>query len=189
MGEWWNPMPDYRRIYVPGGTYFFTVVTEGREHLFASERNRSRLRKAIESVLAEAPAAIEAMVLLPDHLHTIWTLPEGDLDYSSRWGQIKERFTRAFLEGGGREVGFSASRRKHCERSVWQKRFWEHTVRDEEGFERCFNYIHWNPVKHGLVNRVVDYPWSSFHRFVRAGHYDKHWGSAEVPEVPGAEWE
>lgn len=182
-------MPDYRRIYIPGGAYFFTAVTEGRRPLFAEAKNRAKLRVAMRSVLGERPVSIHAMVLLPDHLHTIWTLPDGDRDYSSRWGQIKERFTRSYLEAGGLEATGSASRRKHRERTVWQKRFWEHSVRDEVDFERCFDYIHWNPVKHGLVKRIADYPWSSFHRYVRLGWYDAHWGEAEVLDVPGAEWE
>ncbi|MFO0801776.1 MAG: transposase [Gemmataceae bacterium] len=182
-------MSDYRRIYVPGGTYFFTIVTEGRQPRFAEAKNRAKLRVAMKSVLNERPVLIQAMVLLPDHMHTIWTLPEGDRDYSSRLGQIKERFTREFLQAGGREVAISASRRKHRERLIWQRRFWEHTVRDESDFARCFDYIHWNPVKHGLVTRVSDYPWSSFHRYVRNGWYDRHWGDAEASDVPGAEWE
>ena len=184
-----DQLPNYRRNYVRGGSYFFTVVTAGREPILATERSRAMLRKAIKSVLANYPASIEAIVLLPDHLHAIWTLPDGELDYSTRWGLIKEQFTRSYLEIGGSEAGESASRRKHRERSVWQKRFWEHTIRDEDDFERCFNYVHWNPMKHGLVERIQDYRWSSFHRFVRAGYYELDWGSAEVPEVPGAEWE
>lgn len=182
-------MPEYRRNYIRGGTFFFTVVTEGRRPLFADARNRVGLRLAIREVLRIRPVSVEAIVLLPDHLHTIWTLPDGDQDYSTRWGMIKERFTREYLESGGRELQRTESRQKHRERAIWQKRFWEHTVQYEDDFERCFNYVHWNPVKHGIVKRVRDYPHSSFHRFVRAGHYDGHWGEAEVPDVPGAEWE
>jgi len=177
-------MPMYRRNYVPGGTYFFTVVTEARAPLFAKGTDRVRLRAAFKSVLAEHPVSIEAFVLLPDHLHTIWTLPDGVQDYSLRWGLIKERFTRSFPVGGGREAAHSASRRKHRERSVWQKRFWEHTVRDEDDFERCFNYIHWNPVKHGLVERVIDYPWSSFHKYVRRCGEAGTTSAGEKPRFP-----
>jgi putative transposase len=129
------------------------------------------------------------VVLLPDHLHTIWTLPVGEVDYPGRWGAIKEAFTRAHLASGGCEGLASSSRRRHRERGVWQRRFWERTVRDEDDFVRCLDYIHWNPVKHGLVARPKDYPWSSFHGYVESGAYDPDWGSAEVPDVPGAEWE
>jgi putative transposase len=131
-----------------------------------------------------------AFVLLPDHFHTVFRLPEGDADYSTRLGKIKEAFTRAFLAAGGEEGAMSGNRTKHRERAVWQHRFWEHTVRDEDDLDRCVNYIHWNPVKHGLVKRVGDYPWSSFHRFVRTGGYDRDWGGEMVlGDIPGSEWE
>jgi putative transposase len=111
------------------------------------------------------------MVLLPDHLHCIWTLPTGDSAYSRHWRQIKETFTRSFLHAGGEEGTLSPSRRNHGERAVWQQRFWEHTCQDQDDVNRCLDYIHWNPVKHKLVERVRDYPWSSFHRYVEQGIY------------------
>ncbi|HEY1376065.1 MAG TPA: hypothetical protein VGF55_04695 [Gemmataceae bacterium] len=130
-----------------------------------------------------------AVVLLPNHLHTIWTLPPDDADYSLRWGLVKERFTRRYLKGGGAEGMISQSRRQHRERAVWQRRFWEHTVRDEDDLKRCADYVHWNPVKHGLVGRVRDYRWSSFHRFARAGEYEPNWGSADpCPGYDDPEW-
>src|SRR6266540_846116 len=178
-------MPNYLRNDLPGGTYFFTVITAGRRSILTSEDGRKYLHSAIERIQSAHSFSIVAVVLLPDHLHTIWTLPQGDADYSLRWGLIKEAFTRAHLETGGAETISSSSRRKHRERGVWQRRFWEHTIRDESDFERCLDYIHWNPVKHGLVPRVRDYPWSSFHRLVKEGIYGVDWGAAEVPEVPG----
>jgi putative transposase len=124
-----------------------------------------------------------AIVLLPDHWHTVWTLPPGDQQYPLRWARIKEEFTERWLDGGGSERVQSVSRRRHRMRGVWQRRYWEHTLRDEDDLERCVDYIHWNPCKHGLVRRVRDWPWSSFHRYVALGQYDLDWGS--VDPAPG----
>src|SRR5262249_34417452 len=155
-----RPMPNYRRLYVPGGTYFFTVVADGRRPIFAEPKNRNFLRQAIEKIQDRFPFTAFATVLLPDHLHTVWILPPGDAEYSLRWRRIKEEFTEAFLTAGGQEGPRSASRRKHCERAVWQRRFWEHAVRDADDLRRCVDYIHWNPVKHGYVVRPIDWEWS-----------------------------
>jgi putative transposase len=182
-------MPNYRRNRVAGGTHFFTVVTLRHRPILTTDIARPILHRALAGVQRKRPFAIDAIVLLPDHLHAIWTLPAGESDYSLRWAEVKEAFTRSFLSAGGEDGPVSPSRRKHPERSVWQRRFWEHTVRDEDDFKRCADYVHWNPVKHGLVARVRDYPWSSFHRYVESGEYDLDWGSGEVADVPGAEWE
>ena len=182
-------MPNYRRCYVPGGTYFFTVVTQDRLPIFRSERNRQYLRDSFTSIQEKKPFELFAIVLLPDHLHCVWTLPPGDDQYSIRWAQIKESFTRHFLCSGEIERRVSRSRLKHRERGVWQRRFWEHTIEDGDELIRCVDYIHWNPVKHGYVKRVRDYPWSSFHRFVQSGDYDLDWGNGEVIDIAGAEWE
>src|SRR5262249_39619269 len=118
------------------------------------------------------------------------TLPPGDADYSTRWAQLKARFTRRFLQAGGVEGEVTVNQRAHRERAVWQHRFWEHTVRDEDDLKRCLDYLHWNPVKHGLVRRVGDYPWSSFHRWVQSGEYNPDWGGEKpVADIHGAEWE
>jgi putative transposase len=136
------------------------------------------------------PFDLVAFVLLPEHLHTVWVLPQGDSNYSTRWRRIEGRFTEVFLEAGGGEGETSRSRAVRSERGVWQRRFWEHTVRDEDDLERCLNYTHYNPVKHGLVAAVADYPYSSFHRYVKSGDYPPDWGSAGDPgDTPGAEWE
>ncbi len=182
-------MPNYRRRYVPGGTYFFTVVTHLRRRILTTGLARECLRDAIAEVRAKRPFEIVATVLLPDHLHAIWTLPDDDADYSLRWGQIKEKFTREYLRRGGDEVTPDASRRRKRERGVWQHRFWEHVVRDEGDLTRCMDYIHWNPVKHGQAERTADYPWSSFQQFVTLGEYTEDWGAGEVADIPGAEWE
>jgi putative transposase len=180
----------YRRNYVPGGTYFFTLVTQDRQPILTSERARQCLRSAIRDVRQKRPFILFAIVVLPDHLHTVWTLPAGDSDYSLRWAQIKEGFTRGFLKSGGAEATRSASREAHRERGVWQRRFWEHTCRDEDDLKRCVDYLHWNPVKHGFVSRVEDYAWSSFRRFVRLGEYDLDWGrSNPCPGFDTPEWE
>jgi putative transposase len=182
-------MPDYRRNYVPGGTWFFTVVTFERSPLFAQEDSRALLRGAIQTVRARFPLSIVAIVLLPDHLHCIWTLPEGESNHSTHWRRIKEQFTRTYLDAGGAEGNRRESRLRHGERAVWQRRFWEHTCRDQDDLNRCIDYIHWNPVKHGLVERVRDYPWSSFHRYVEHGVYPLDWGSVDpCPGYVSPEW-
>jgi len=180
-------MADYRRWRVAGGTYFFTVVTEQRRPWLCGEVARRCLRDAIRVVRAKLSFRIDAIVLLPDHLHAVWSLPEGDSDYSTRWRLIKKRFTRNFLKAGGVEGDVSASRVAKGERSVWQRRFFEHTVRDEADMKRCVDYVHVNPLKHRLVGRVRDWPWSSFHRYVRLGEYAVEWGDAGA--WYGDEWD
>jgi putative transposase len=183
-------MPKYLRNYLPGGTYFFTVVTQDRRAILTTASSRKHLRTAIQCELQRAPFTQVAIALLPEHLHTVWSLSEGDADYSIRWKRIKQRFTRSFLADGGEEAETTANRKKHQERGVWQPRFWEHTVRDEDDLERCINYIHYNPVKHGLVERVCDYPWSTFHDYVKSGVYSLDWGcSHSLSDIDGAEWD
>jgi len=183
-------MPNYRRSYVPGGTYFFTVVTQDRRPILTSATGRPCLREAILTIRRKRPFDMVAIVVLPDHLHTVWTLPPGDDEYPLRWAQIKEKFTRSFLASAGDESPVTASRTSHRERGVWQSRYWEHTCQDEDDLKRCVDYVHWNPVKHGLVKRVQDYPWSTFHRFVKEGEYDLDWGGTDpCPDATGPGWE
>jgi len=176
-------MSEYRRYFVPGGTYFFTVVTEGRAPLFGQAAARELLGSAFRRCLLRDRFEVIAMVLLPDHLHAVWALPAGDDRYSRRWQWIKREFTRAWLALGGHEQPRSDSRLSQRRRGVWQRRFWEHAVRDESDLEAHFDYIHYNPVKHGLVARPQDWPWSSFHRWVRAGHYPIGWGGCAAMHV------
>jgi putative transposase len=124
-----------------------------------------------------------AVVLLPDHLHAIWTLPEGDAGYSVRWKRIKEEFTKNFIQAGGEEGPRSDSRLRRQERGIWQRRFWEHTIRDEDDFEEHFNYVHYNPVKHRLVRYPRDWPYSSFHRWVKLGAYPPDWSCLDLGPV------
>ncbi|HKV12108.1 MAG TPA: transposase, partial [Thermoanaerobaculia bacterium] len=123
------------------------------------------------------PFRIDAFVLLKDHLHALWTLPSGDTEYSKRWAWIKKEFTKAWIAAGGHERETSPSRLRRRRRGVWQRNFWEHTIRDERDFALHFDYIHYNPVKHGLVSSVRDWPFSTFHRWARLGVYHPDWGS------------
>jgi putative transposase len=179
-------MSDYRRYFVPGGTFFFTLVTERRSSLFANDTARKLLGSVMRRCFARYPVETVAIALLPDHLHAIWTLPSGDQAYSARWRWIKREFTREWLAGGGEETAIANPRRKERRRGVWQRRFWEHTIRDEDDLESHFGYIHFNPVKHGYVKSLREWPWSSFHRWVRDGHYHPDWGgTAIVKDMPG----
>lgn len=130
------------------------------------------LRATFVSVRAERPFEIDAIVVLPDHLHCIWTLPPGDADYALRWREIKSRFSRRIPAGECRTAGRIAKR----ERGLWQRRYWEHTLRDERDVARHIDYIHYNPIKHGHVSCAADWPYSSFHRFVQRGAYPLNWG-------------
>ncbi len=132
---------------------------------------------AFDVVKADRPFEIFAIVVLPDHVHSIWNLPTGDSDFSSRWAAVKTKFTRSYLAGRGAEAPISESRRKKGERGVWQRRFWEHFIRNGNDLKQCLDYLHYNPVKHGLVQHVKDWPLSSFHRFVHLGEYEEDWAS------------
>jgi putative transposase len=163
-------MTNYRRYRIDGGCYFFTVNLAERQRSLLTERVDG-LREAFREVKNAHPFVIDAMVVLPDHLHTIWTLPQGDDDFSLRWRQIKSAFSRTIEK----DERISNSRLRKQERGVWQRRFWEHAVRDEEDFNRHVDYIHINPVKHGYVKQVSDWQFSSFHRYVRLGILPADW--------------
>jgi REP-associated tyrosine transposase len=167
---WWHGMTNYRRNFVPGGSYFFTVNLFDRSKRLLVE-HIDALRAAFRYARSRHPFEIAAAVVLPDHLHAIWTLPDGDADFALRWRLIKGEFSRALPSS----EKLSASRAGKGERAVWQRRYWEHTLRDEKDFERHSDYIHFNPVKHGHVGRVQDWPYSSFHRMVRDGLYPQDW--------------
>jgi REP element-mobilizing transposase RayT len=267
-------MPNYRRAAIPGGTYFFTLVTYRRQKILCHENIRAALRDAINTTRTKLPFTIDAMVLLPDHLHAIWTLPENDHAYSARWSMIKRLVTQRvggvvgahgapyvmpsagvagahgapygnrgdgvvgcavrtditagrddgavgcavrtdintgrgddfvgcaartdinYENGGGDDfVGcavrtdnshaapVSQSRKKRREGTIWQRRFWEHRVRDQADLNRCLDYLHWNPVKHEIVSRVADWPYSTFHRYVREGVYAQDWGGQGIDDL------
>ncbi len=163
-------MPDYRRYRVPGGTYFFTVnLLERRLDLLV--RHIDDLREAVRATKRERPFHIDAWVVLPDHMHCVWTLPPGDDDFSNRWKNIKIRFVQKLPRTERR----SSVRIAKGERAIWQRRFWEHLIRDENDYMRHVDYVHWNPMKHGLVTKIKDWPYSSFHRYAREGLYPDNW--------------
>ncbi len=171
-------MTNYRRYRIDGGTYFFTVNLAERKRSLLTERIDT-LRDAFRVVKNAHPFEIDAVVVLPEHLHTIWTLPQGDDDFSLRWRQIKSAFSRVIEKD---ERIFNSRLRKQ-ERGVWQRRFWEHAIRDEEDFNRHVDYIHINPVKHGYVQRAADWRFSSFHRYVRLGILPADWAGVEDCEL------
>jgi putative transposase len=163
-------MTNYRRNFIARGSFFFTVnLAERRLRLLT--QHIDELCTAFRETRRHHPFAIDAMVVLPDHLHTIWTLPEGDADFATRWRLIKSAFSRSMATG----ERISDSRAAKGERGIWQRRYWEHTIRDEKDFARHMDYIHINPVKHGLVAQVGDWPYSSFHRMVKLGIYPEDW--------------
>ncbi|WP_250459766.1 REP-associated tyrosine transposase [Microbulbifer litoralis] len=172
-------MVTYRRNRLPGGTYFFTVTLRNRDATTLTD-HIDALRQAFRSTRNKYPFTLDAVVILPDHLHTIWTLPLKDDDYPTRWRSLKSLFVRAL-----KKRGIPLSRDAKGEYALWQRRYWEHTIRDSEDLSRHMDYIHYNPVKHGLVKRARDWPHSSFHRWVESGVYDLDWGGPEPLEEEG----
>jgi putative transposase len=183
-------MPEYRRAFLPGGTFFFTLVAYQRRPLFSDSGNVQKLRESMRQVREERPFDLMAAVILPDHLHFIMTLPTGDADYSRRLGQIKARFTRMLTDRTQSNSNLrSSSRKRHRESDVWQRRFWEHAIRDETDFQRHFDYIHYNPVRHGLAQCPHQWQYSTFAHWVRQKAYDPEWccackGSKVTPPYP-----
>jgi putative transposase len=159
-------MTGYRRNFIPGGCFFFTVNLAERPLRLLTE-HIDELRNAFRKVRRQHPFTIDAMVVLPDHLRSVWSLPEGDADSATRWRLIKSIFS----PGLPADERISGSRAAKGERGIWQRRYWEHAVRDDSDFARHVDYVHINPVKHGLVARVRDWPFSSFHRMVKQGVY------------------
>ena len=150
---------------------FTVALLERRRHLLTE--NIDVLREAFRAVRKERPFCIDAIVVLPEHLHCIWTLPEGDADFSTRWRLIKARFARRLPTGERRSI----RRLDKGERGIWQRRFWEHLIRNDDDLTRHVDYIHYNPVKHGWVRDVADWPYSSFQRYVRLGIYPSNWAA------------
>jgi putative transposase len=150
-------MPEYRRSIVAGGTFFFTVVTYHRRAILTTAQSRAFLRSAWIDVNERFHFITDAVCILPDHLHCIWTLPEGDQNYSVRWGEIKKVFSKAYLKQNESEEPRNESQRKRGEAAIWQRRFWEHTIRDLDDYHRHLDYIHFNPVKHGLVENAAEW--------------------------------
>ncbi|MGQ0799169.1 MAG: REP-associated tyrosine transposase [Pseudomarimonas sp.] len=163
-------MSNYRRVWVPGGTYFFTVnLLDRRRSLLVD--HIAELRRAFAAVRAERPLEVMAAAVMPDHLHCIWRLPTNDADNAMRWRHIKTLFSQGLPHTEDR----SASRAGRSERGIWQRRHWERLLRDERDLQAHTDYIHFNPVKHGYVTRAADWPHSSFHRYVREGVLPADW--------------
>jgi putative transposase len=174
-------MPEYRRNRVPGGTFFFTLnLLDRRSDLLVARVDV--LREAVRRTRLRSPFHIDAWVVLPDHLHCLWTLPPGDADFPGRWRAIKIAFAKSLPKGEPRSPVMT----RRGERGIWQRRYWEHTIRDERDFAAHMDYTHFNPVKHGLAEHPADWPHSSFRRCVASGLYPAGWsgGSAE-PQATG----
>jgi len=172
-------MSHYRRSLVPGGTFFFTVpLADRRSHTLVE--HIERLRTVYRRVQGQHPFRTVAICVLPDHLHVVWTLPTGDADYPLRWNLIKAGFSRGLPASAER----SASKVTRREKGIWQRRYWEHQIRDENDLERHVDYIHANPVRHGLVPCVKDWAYSSFHRYVDSGWLPADWAGT-VPDAGG----
>ena len=171
-------MRQYVRAYIPGGCYFFTVtLADRRSDLLISHIDA--LRHAFRRTRDDHPFTVEAIVVLPDHLHAIWTLPPDDADFSLRWSLIKSRFSRSI----GCTERISASRAEKRERGIWQRRFFEHAIRSQDDLDNHIHYIHWNPVKHGWAERAGDWPHSSIHRFIRDGKLESGWSAARTVQA------
>lgn len=168
----------YRRAFVAGGSYFFTVVTEKRRRLFADVGNIMLLRQAFRSVMRKRPFTINAIVILPEHIHCIWSLPTGDADFATRWRLIKTWFTKHLPQQQGIEL--NEARIKKCQQAVWQHRYWEHLLQDEADYQSHVDYIHYNPVKHGYVLRPHDWASSSFRWYVSQDILPADWGYSDI---------
>jgi putative transposase len=173
-------MPNYHRPDLPGGTFFITIVTFKRMPILTNSRARRILHDSWEVVGKRFPFTTDAICLLPEHIHALITLPEDDANISIRIREIKRLFTKAYLAQFGESLPRNQSRIKKGEATVWQRRFYDHAIRDERDLETHVEYIHYNPVKHGLVDRVSDWEWSSFHRYVKDGLYLPDWGEGII---------
>ena len=171
-------MSRYRRSF-DGTTYFFTLVAYRRRPILCDEPVRRALRDGFERVRTRLPFQINAIVLLPDHLHCILTLPDGDTDYVARWSQIKHHVAYSCRDTHG-QFRVTDAQQKRREAPIWQRKFWEHQIRDEGDMERHVDYIHYNPVKHGLTVSAAEWPYSTFAKFVEAGNYPADWGGTDA---------
>lgn len=169
-------MSRYRRAQVPGATYFFTVTLRNRRSDLLV-RHINLLRDTVRATRERHPFHIDAWVVLPDHMHCVWTLPEGDPDFALRWKVIKFAFSKRLPKT---EV-LTATQRSRGERGIWQRRYWEHLIRDERDYRRHVDYVHLNPLKHGWVTHIADWPFSSFHQAVKAGIYPNGWCGEQLP--------
>jgi len=173
-------MSRYRRADTAGGSYFFTLVSYRRQAILCDDHIRKALREAIKKIQLTYPFKIDAWVLLPDHLHCLWTLSEDDSNFSQRWAKIKRYVSLACGECYKRSEWISESKKKHRESTIWQRRYWEHQIRDQKDFSHHVDYIHYNPVKHGLSSQANQWPYSTLHRYVNEGKYSVDWAGQSV---------
>ncbi len=174
----------YRRLFIPGATYFLTLAVHQRSPIFSDANVVGLYRSAVQKVQAAWPFTLDAEVILPDHIHMLWTMPEGDADYPMRVRLIKSAFTRSLLRKRQHAGERSDSRSSKGEQAIWQRRYWEHTIRNDRDFQAHLDYIHINPVKHGFVSAARDWPHSTFLAWVERGVYDLTWGSSDMPPLP-----
>jgi putative transposase len=172
-------MSRYRRLRIEGGAFFFTLTLADRSSNLLVKQIE-RLRRAYAGTEKRLPFKTVAICILPDHIHALWQLPHGDADYAARWSLLKSGFSRGLPAAKKR----STSKIMKREKGIWQRRYWEHAIRDDADFERHVNYIHYNPVKHRLLTRVADWPFSSFHRYVAQGILPGDW-AGDVTESSG----
>ena len=175
-------MPNYRRYRVSGGCYFFTVNLLERENTLLVDRI-GLLRESVRVCKRKRPFHIDAWVVLPEHMHCIWTLPEGDDDFANRWKMIKTHFSKEVPVNERR----SKTRLLRGERGIWQRRYWEHLIRDDRDYKNHMDYLHFNPVKHGWVKNVTEWPYSSFHRYLKRGVYSVDWAGGELNDLKTGE--
>ena len=169
-------MPNYRRTRVKGGCYFFTINLLERYQNQLLVQHIDILRDVVRHVRVRHPFHIDGWVVLPDHMHCIWTLPQGDADYAKRIRLIKTLFSKEMPKTEQR----SYIMQQKGERGIWQRRYWEHTIRDERDYATHMDYLHYNPVKHGYIKKVMDWPYSTFRHHVRHGLYAENWGAGDV---------
>jgi putative transposase len=178
-------MSNYRRANGNGNCYFFTLVSYRRQPILCDDEIRNALRQSILKVRQKYPFQINAWVLLPDHLHCIWTLPEDDYNFSMRWSLIKRNVSFNCSSQYENNQWLTSSKRKRRECTIWQRRFWEHQIRDSKDYDRHMDYIHYNPVKHGLCNNPIDWPYSTLQKLIAEGRYPKGWASDLSPKIDG----
>ena len=175
-------MPNYRHYRVSGGCYFFTVNLLERKNTLLIDRI-DLLRESVRVCKRKQPFHIDAWVVLPEYMHCIWTLPEGDDDFSNRWKMIKTYFAKGLPDNERR----SKTRILRGERGIWQRRYWEHLIRDERDYKNHMDYLHFNPVKHGWVKKVSEWPYSSFHRYLKSGVYSVDWAGSDLDDLKTGE--
>ena len=180
-------MPQYIRSKQKGGTFFFTLITHERRELLLLAPVLKALRESFAEIQQAQPFTLNAWVVLPDHMHCIWTLPDGDRDVSKRWGRIKAGVSRRLKSSYRFRTEGDGSSFKRGESPVWRRRFWEHKIRDELDMYAHLDYIHYNPVKHGLANSVKEWRFSSFHTYVERRIYSRDWGGGPMVDLRAGE--